>query len=157
MLTGHVGQSQAADLVAMLIETNETGAHWRTAFNPIQAREWVAALGERHDGRATRATVEVPATRLAAYTGQYRMPSSQLLITISRPEAGGTGAEAPGHSLEATAPGMPVVALYAESPTTFFMKEDNTRFEFVVDVDARVTGLRVIWSADRSEVAPRVE
>lgn len=57
MLDGHVGPSQAAGLVAMLIETDETtGARWRTAFSPAQARDWQAALGERRDGRTTRAT-----------------------------------------------------------------------------------------------------
>ena len=146
MLEGRLSQEQPRDLVALLLAESAKGTVWRSSFTPVQRQAWIAALVERKEGRATRAAVEVPEAHLLRYAGDYRMPSSQLLISVRKVDTG----------LQATAEGMPVIALHAQSQTTFFMREDDTLFEFVSGND-EVTGLRVIWSGGRSEVAPRVE
>ena len=80
--------------------------------------------------------------------GQYLilMAANNLLITIRKTANG----------LEASAKGMPVVQLHAETETLFSFKEDKTRFEFIEDKTGKVTALRVIWSASRSALAQRV-
>lgn len=90
-------------------------------------------------------TVEVPANVLADYAGTYTVPSSNLDITITATASG----------IQATAPGMPVIDFFPETRTLFFMKEDDTKFEFVVDANGTVKGLEVIWTGGRSEFAPR--
>ncbi len=65
---------------------------------------------------------------LASYTGRYLMPNNKLMITIRKAPEG----------LEASAKGMPVVKLHAESQTLFSFKEDNTRFKFLPDESGSV-------------------
>lgn len=92
-------------------------------------------------------SITVDADTLAQYAGHYLMQSSNLDITILHGEDG----------LQITAPGMPVMNLLASSPTQFFMAEDDTKFEFVVDENGKVTGLLATWTGGRSELAPRTE
>ncbi len=162
MLEGRVTENQAKALVELAVASDAQGPRWRDRFTADQAGQWMAALSARanNDGQsapdaggnagATQhgdATVVVPDARLAAYAGEYRLPSNQLLISIRRT----------GSGLEAAAEGMPVVKLYPLSQTLFMFKEDKTRFEFVTGATGDPTGLRVIWSASRSEVADRVD
>lgn len=92
-------------------------------------------------------TVEVPANVLADYAGTYTVPSSNLVITVTATATG----------IQASAPGMPVIDFFPETRTMFFMQEDDTKFEFVVDADNTVKGLEVIWTGGRSEFAPRTQ
>jgi|GEM_PF-319901 len=147
MLRGEVSQAQAEALVAWLIDPGAASPAWRQTLTAGQVGDWIALLDERDGGDDPRKVVEVPAARLDRYAGEYLMQSTQLPITVSRTTAG----------LQATAPGMPLVTLHAASTNRFFMKEDTAEFEFVTTDEGDVTGLRVIWSADRSEVAPRVD
>ena len=144
MQAGEIDRPQAEALVGLL-RNGEQG--WHAAFSSARQREWIAALVERTDGAAGGNAVEVPPARLAAYAGSYRVPSSQLLVAI-RHDGGG---------LQATAEGMPVITLHAQSQTMFVMREDDTRFEFQLDAADRVTGVRLLWSGGRSELAPRVQ
>lgn len=145
MLDGQVSEDQAKAVVERLAVQDGGGMRWRDAFTPEQARAWIAGLAAR-DANAGK-DVEVPSARLDAYAGHYRVPSSGLQIRVRHAADG----------LEATADGMPVVKLHARSQDLFSMQEDATRFQFVSDTTGRVTGLRVIWSATRSELAPREE
>lgn len=87
--------------------------------------------------------VDVATGTLRDYTGEYVVPSSGLEITVSLKDG----------DLQVTAPGMPLITLYAESESLFFMKEDQTKFEFLPDNG----GMRIIWADGRSEVANRKE
>lgn len=142
MLEQHIGQEQLRSLVSLLIEDESGHPHWKAHFSPRQARAWIAALHERH----ARTEVKLSNDRLASYAGQYLMAANNLLITIRKTANG----------LEASAKGMPVVQLHAETETLFSFKEDKTRFEFIEDKTGKVTALRVIWSASRSALAQRV-
>ncbi len=162
MLDGNASPDQAKALVELAVASDAQGPRWRDRFTPAQAGQWVAALSARsgsHGKSVPDAVVGasatqdndpaavVPDARLAAYVGEYRLPSNQLLISIRKT----------GSGLEAAAEGMPVVKLYPLSQTLFMFKEDKTRFEFVTGDAGKPTGLRVIWSASRSEVADRVD
>ncbi len=144
MLEHRVPLEHAKHLVEMLVESGKQGPHWRDRFSAAQAEAWRAALVELP---AAPVELKLADSLLASYAGTYRMPSSQLLITIRKTADG----------LQASAKGMPVVKLQARSPTLFSFKEDNTRFEFVRDGNGKASGVRVIWSATRSELAPRVD
>lgn len=91
--------------------------------------------------------IELPATVLQQYAGKYVVPSSELEITMS----------VNGNGLQAEAKGMPLVTFYPESETLFFMREDATKFEFVMNSSGNVTGMNIIWTGGRSEFAPRQE
>lgn len=154
MVDGRAGEAQAKALVELLIESGAKGPQWRQALSPEQAAAWVSALSARTSKSAAKAPppvtetmVTVPEARLATYAGDYLLPSNQLLIRITKTASG----------LEATAKGMPVVKLYPQSQTLFAMQEDKTRFEFVPGTDDKASGVRVIWSEDRSEAAKRIE
>lgn len=142
MMQHKIGSSQLKALVEMLVEQEGGSLSWRSRFTPAQAHAWLAALQQREAVRH----VEVAQARLASYAGQYLMPSNKLLISIRKTSEG----------LEASAEGMPVVKLHAVSQTLFAFDEDDTRFEFIRDQSGAVTALKVIWSASRSAVAPRV-
>lgn len=88
--------------------------------------------------------VAVPADVLQSYAGKYIVPSSKLEITVVATENG----------LRVSAPGMPVIDFLAESETLFFMKEDETKFEFHRNAQGKVSGVRLIWSNGKSEFAP---
>ena len=154
MVDDRAGEAQAKALLELLIEAGAQGPQWRQALSLEQAAAWLSALSARTSKAAAKApppvtetAVAVPEARMAAYVGDYLLPSNQLLIQITRSTSG----------LEATAKGMPVVKLYPQSQTLFAMQEDKTRFEFISDPDGKASGVRVIWSEDRSEVARRVD
>ena len=155
MVAGKVGAVQAKALVEMMVVTDEDGPCWREQMPATMGTQWLTGLIARPGAQNIKQkTVEVdtqsivvPATRLASYEGKYRLTSNQLLIDIRNTADG----------LEAAAEGMPVVKLYPLSQTLFAFKEDNTRFEFVTDQDNQITGVRVIWSESRSEIATKVQ
>ncbi len=142
---GQIDREQSAQLVSMLLEDTSAGPAWRDQLSAAQREAWIAALDKRGAGRANRVAAQVSPKLLARYVGQYRVPSSNLLITIERHE----------QSLRATAAGTPPITLLAMSDTLFFMREDDTRFEFVADADGAVGQLRLLWSGGRSELAQR--
>jgi CubicO group peptidase (beta-lactamase class C family) len=142
---GGIAPEQAERLLAGLLDTRGTRAAWQAALNATQRAAWIAALSERSVGRADRVPQLVAPELLARYIGHYRVPSSNLLITIERHD----------QSLRATAPGMPPITLLGITDTLFFMREDDTRFEFVTDADGAVAQLKLLWRGGRSELAPR--
>jgi CubicO group peptidase (beta-lactamase class C family) len=142
---GEIEPDQATRLVSLLLETGESGSRWTTALDAAQREAWTAALAERSIGRASRAPHPVAPELLARYVGRYRVPSSDLLITIERHE----------QSLRATAPGMPPITLLGLSDSIFFMREDDTRFEFIAGAAGAVDQLRLLWRGGRSELAHR--
>jgi len=144
LLNGRVSRRQCEKLLEALIVPNGDSYGWRDRFDTAQAEQWIAALAEREEGRATKAGLELAATTLQRYVGDYRMPDNQLLIHIALGESG----------LEASAEGMPVVKLLAESERVFFMREDDTRFEFIGD-SATAETLKVIWRGGRFGLASR--
>ena len=145
MLSGEVSPERAHDLVSLLIETRPDGAQWRQKMSEAELKQWATALAGRDTARTEQTALALADAVLDRYLGIYRVPSSNLPITISRGPSG----------IQATAPGMPNISLYAKSDTRFFMHEDNTQFEFVADPAGKVNGLRVIWASDRFELAPR--
>jgi CubicO group peptidase (beta-lactamase class C family) len=142
---GAIEPEQAWRLVAQLLVSPESAPAWRATLDGAQRRAWIAALAERSVGRADRVPRVVAPELLARYVGQYRVPSSNLLVTIERHE----------QSLRASAPGMPPITLLGMSDAMFFMREDDTRFEFVADADGKVEHLRLLWRGGRSELAQR--
>jgi CubicO group peptidase (beta-lactamase class C family) len=145
LLDGQVEPTQSTRLVSQLLDAGKPEPAWLTALNAEQRKTWVAALGERTVGRATREPRVVAPELLARYVGRFRVPSSKLLITIEPYE----------QSLRASADGTPPVILLGLSDSTFFMREDDTRFEFVADAAGNVEQLRLLWSGGRSELALR--
>lgn len=142
---GSLAPEQAEALVAQLLDTRDGQKVWLGALSAAQREAWITALAERSAGRADRVALVVAPEKLARYVGQYRVPSSKLLISIERHE----------QSLRAIAAGMPPITLLGMSDTQFFMREDDTRFEFVADADGEITQLRLLWRGGRSELAPR--
>ncbi len=142
---GNVEPEQVARLVSMLLDAGEAEPVWLKTLDATQRTAWLGALGERSIGRANREPRLVAPELLAAYVGQYRVPSSDLLITIERHE----------QSLRASAPGMPPITLLGLSDSMFFMREDDTRFEFVTDPAGKAEQLRLHWRGGRSELAQR--
>lgn len=142
---GDIEPEQAMQLVSQLLTANEPEPGWRTTLDAAQREAWIAALGERSGGRANREPRPVAPDLLSRYAGQYRVPSSNLLITIEPHE----------RSLRASAPGMPPITLLGMTDSMFFMREDDTRFEFVADASGNVGQLRLHWRGGRSELAQR--
>jgi CubicO group peptidase (beta-lactamase class C family) len=142
---GGIAPDQAERLVARLLDTRGTEQVWKKALSAPQREAWIAALAERSVGRADRVPLVVAPELLARYVGQFRVPSSNLLITIERHE----------QSLRASAPGMPPITLLGTTNTQFFMREDDTRFEFVAEADGTVRQLKLLWRGGRSELAHR--
>jgi hypothetical protein len=142
---GHIAPEQASQLVSMLLDNQDAEPVWRSVLTSTQRDAWIDALAERSVGRADRTPQRVSPELLARYVGQYRVPSSNLLITIEHHE----------QNLRASAPGMLPITLLGMSDTLFFMREDDTRFEFIADADGIVRQLRLLWSGDRSELAQR--
>lgn len=98
-------------------------------------------------GKPDVASVEVPRELLAAYEGDFRVPSSGMVIHFMLEEDG----------FKVTAEGMPVIDLLAKSRNHFFFVEDDTTFEFQ-PVEAGVSpAVRVNHANGRSEVAERIE
>ena len=145
LLNGQVSRRQCEKLLEALIVPKGDAYGWRDSFDSTQAQQWIQALGEREEGRATKAGLELPVATLKRYVGDYRMPDNQLLIHVALGESG----------LEASAEGMPVVKLLAESERVFFMREDDTRFEFLGDDGEPANTLKVIWRGGRFGLAPR--
>lgn len=142
---GDIEPDQAARLVSLLLTSDESAPGWRATLDAAQREAWIAALGERSIGRANREPHPVAPELLARYVGQYRVPSSDLLITVEPFEG----------SLRASAPGMPPITLLGLTDSMFFMREDDTRFEFVADASGSFGQLRLHWRGGRSELAQR--
>lgn len=142
---GQIESLQVTQLISLLLDDEASEPRWKSSLDAAQRSVWIAALAERSIGRANRVPLAVAPDLLAAYVGKYRVPSSDLLISIERHEA----------SLRALATGMPPVTLLGMSDTMFFMREDDTRFEFVPNAGGDVWQLRLHWRGGRSELAQR--
>lgn len=157
MLRSEVATEQVEAVLQSLLDETGESPTLRRAFTPAQARAWLATLeakppegsesapAQPGDKAATRPVVAVPAPTLTAYAGRYRVPSSNLLITIS----------AAGDRLRAAAAGTPTTDFFPASERLFFMRESATEFEFTRDEHGAVSGIRIIWDDARSEFAPR--
>src|SRR5690606_33619552 len=55
LLDGKVSRRQCEQLLEALIVSNGDAHGWRSSFDTEQAKQWIAALGQREEGRATRA------------------------------------------------------------------------------------------------------
>ena len=91
--------------------------------------------------------IDLPESVLMQYAGSYFLESVGLIVQVSLSQ----------HGLLLSGDGIPPLQVYPESEVRFLNKEDDTRFEFQTDVSNKVTGLRIIWSETRSEVAQRQE
>jgi CubicO group peptidase (beta-lactamase class C family) len=157
MLRSEVAAAQVEAVLQALLDETGDSPTLRRAFTAARARAWLAALEadptegaepeqtQAEHEAATRPVVAVPAPTLAAYAGRYRVPSSNLLITIS----------AAGDRLRAAAAGTPTSDFFPASERLFFMRESATEFEFQRDEHGAVSGIRIIWDGARSEFAPR--
>lgn len=93
----------------------------------------------------SRTVVDVDASTLSAYVGEYEL-TSDYVLTITRE----------GEQLFAEGTGEPRVLLLAESETQFFPEGSENRVTFVRDLDNRVTHL-VLHLGGRDMQAKRRE
>jgi CubicO group peptidase (beta-lactamase class C family) len=142
---GEVEPEHAERLVSLLLDTSNPEPVWLTTLDASQREAWIGALAERGVSRANREPHVVAPDLLARYVGQYRVPSSKLLVTVDLHE----------NSLRASAAGTPPVTLFGLTDSLFFMREDDTRFEFMSDAGGTVDRMRLLWRGGRSEVAQR--
>ena len=160
MLHGRIETSQAEALISIALRIEQGIPSLRSELSNEQAQAWTTllvspaastaapAVADNGDQppAAVRPTVAVPEEILVRYAGNYLVPSSQLPIAITVQDG----------RLIATAPDTPATTFHAASETLFFMKESATDFEFQLGEDGDVTGIRIIWDGNRSEIAARV-
>jgi CubicO group peptidase (beta-lactamase class C family) len=90
-----------------------------------------------------RQTVKVPRATLEKYVGTYQLqPGFDLWFRVE------------GEDLVVHATGQPRMPLAAESPTRFFPLPIQAEFEFQVDANGKVTGVR-LRQGGRDSLAPR--
>lgn len=89
--------------------------------------------------------VDVPRSTLQRYAGTYLVASSSLTVTV----------ELTADGLSAGAEGMPALRFHPQSQSLFFIKEDQTTFEFIEDEQGLITGVLISWVNGRSELAAR--
>ncbi|HEY4360897.1 MAG TPA: serine hydrolase [Bryobacteraceae bacterium] len=92
---------------------------------------------------AEKAEVDVPASELAEYTGDYQLPGLRLTVAIQ------------DGKLMGRVPGQAPFGLFAEAADQFFLKVVDARIEFVRD-GGRVSGV-VLRQGPREERGERVK
>lgn len=94
---------------------------------------------------AARAAIALPAAALDRLVGEY--PLAPTFVLAVRRE---------GARLFAQATGQPALELFADSPTTFFLRAVDARVEFQTDAAGAVTGLVLVQNGVRQPAPKRV-
>ena len=94
--------------------------------------------------RKERTAIDVRAEILARYTGRYQLAPAFILEVTFKDNA-----------LYAQATGQPMVRLWPESETSFFLKEVDAQVDFVRDAQGNTTGL-VLHQNGQNITAPRM-
>lgn len=106
------------------VENGKLAEHWDAAPKISNASTQLAKPN------AERSERFVPLDTLKKYLGLYQLtPDFQLLITLEE------------NQLRAQGTGSLPVAMYADSPTTFFLKETELQIDFVTGENNQVTQL----------------
>ena len=94
--------------------------------------------------RKERTAIDVRAEILARYAGRYQLAPAFILEVTFKDNA-----------LYAQATGQPMVRLWPESETSFFLKEVDAQIDFVRDAQGNTTGL-VLHQNGQNITAPRM-
>lgn len=94
---------------------------------------------------AARTALALPVAALDRFVGEY--PLAPTFVIAVRRE---------GERLLAQATGQPALELFADSPTTFFLRAVDARVEFQTDAAGAVTGLVLVQNGMRQSAPKRV-
>ncbi len=114
------------DRLTVIVLSNVEGAPSGEMANSLAA----IVFGAKYEIPAERKEIQVAATTLEKYVGQYQL-TPQLVMSVTL-ESG---------KLLAQVSTQPKLELFAESETVFFFKTVNAQVTFVVNAQGQVTGL----------------
>jgi hypothetical protein len=93
---------------------------------------------------AARVEITLPLAALQRFVGEYALtPTANLAVTLQ------------GSALMARAGNQPALQLFAQSPTTFFLKAAPITVEFDTDAAGNVTGLTLVQGSVRQQAVKK--